>query len=506
MTYEDQGKKSTEIAGELGVNYLLESTYSQAEGKLKIVTRLVEPRNDENLWQQEYNRPLEEIISLRTEIALEIAHHLEAYISKPERQRIQQVSTTNQEAWEKYQLGLFHRRKGRDEEGLKTARTLLEETIALDPEFALAHTALADIYLRLYWYRYDVSPLILAKSRESIDAAFSIDPGLPEAYLELADYYYAVFLDYPRSLELLQNASEFIPDHFGIHFQTALNYRRMGKWEEAVAEFEIALKYDPRNLNILDNLAESYSLLQRYEEALNIAGSGIEVDPGHFISYENQYLAYLLRDGNTREARKVLEKMKKLNLYDKMVNQFLYIATVEVDIFEGKYAEAVDFLSGSDWKGLINTAEYYPRSLFQAMVCDLQDLPEQAGIYYDSARIELEAKRSEFKDDPRFSGPLGICYAGLGNKEMAISLGEKAVEEYSMEKDAFFGLIRVEELAWIYVMVEEYDAALVQIEILLSNPGPYSAPFLKLDPKWKPLWDHPEFIRLTGKYATKERG
>jgi len=49
--------------------------------------------------------------------------------------------------------------------------------------------------------------------------------------------------------------------------------------------------------------------------------------------------------------------------------------------------------------------------------------------------------------------------------------------------------------------LEEYYAALEQIEIILTNPGPYSAPMLKLDPKWMPLWDHPEFIRLTKKYS-----
>ena len=98
---------------------------------------------------------------------------------------------------------------------------------------------------------------------------------------------------------------------------------------------------------------------------------------------------------------------------------------------------------------------------------------------------------------------LGIAYAGLGEKEKAINYGKEAVVLYSIEKDAFTGLSRIEELALVYVMVEKYAAALEQIEILLSNPGPYSAPLLKLDPKWKPIWDHPEFIRLTEKYAVK---
>ena len=130
-------------------------------------------------------------------------------------------------------------------------------------------------------------------------------------------------------------------------------------------------------------------------------------------------------------------------------------------------------------------------------------LPEKANAYYDSARVQLETMILENPDDPRTLSSLGIAYAGLGEKEKAIRFGKKAVELYSMDKDALKGLYRIEELAWVYVMVDEHDAALEQIEILLSNPGPYSALLLKLDPKWKPLWYHPDFIQLTEKYAEK---
>ena len=100
-------------------------------------------------------------------------------------------------------------------------------------------------------------------------------------------------------------------------------------------------------------------------------------------------------------------------------------------------------------------------------------------------------------------GSLGIAYAGLGDKEKAIQFGKRAMGLYSVDMDAWGGLIRVADLAWIYVMVKEYDAALEQLEIILSRPGPYSAALLNLDPKWKPLWDNPKFIRLIEKYSKK---
>ena len=117
--------------------------------------------------------------------------------------------------------------------------------------------------------------------------------------------------------------------------------------------------------------------------------------------------------------------------------------------------------------------------------------------------MDIEEKLVLLHEDPVLTGALGIFYAGLGAYDKAIQLGENAVQAYSIEKDAFYGLMRIEELAWIYVMVGEYDKALEQLEVLLSKPGPYSAELLKLDPKWKPLWDHPEFPQLTEKYTEK---
>jgi TolB-like protein len=501
LTYKNQGKKITEIANELGVNYILEGEYARMGDRLKVNTRLVEPGNDRTIWQDDFDRSRKEIVSIRSEIALQIADQLEAFISEPEQEKIQKVYTTSEEAWEKYQRGLYYLRKGRDRESLQTAHILFKESVALDPDFALAYTALADTYKSQFWYRFDPSPSLLIESKKAIDAAFRIDPELPEAYIMLGHYYYVGFLDFEKALDQYEIASELVPNHWMIGYYKALCLRRMGKWNESLNNFEQAFRIEPRNLDLIHNLADTYNSLHEFDEALEISGLGIEIDPDHPAAYEIRIDIYLIRDGNTLEARKILKEMETLNIQNNLLGSTLYISPVELDIFDGYYEEVSDFLISTDWDGLVNVGKYYPKSLFQARVFRLQNLREKAAIYYDSTRIELERQISENPNDPRFLGPLGVCLAALGNKEQAIQSGLMAVENYSMDKDAFFGLFRIEELAWIYVMVKEYDAALKQIEILLSNPGPYSAPLLQLDPKWKPLWSHPEFIRLVEKYS-----
>ncbi|GAF94012.1 unnamed protein product, partial [marine sediment metagenome] len=82
----------------------------------------------------------------------------------------------------------------------------------------------------------------------------------------------------------------------------------------------------------------------------------------------------------------------------------------------------------------------------------------------------------------------------------AINAGNKAVELLPVSKEAWRGVYRASDLAQIYAMVGEYEAALEQIELLLSIPGHLSTKLLQLDPTWKILWNHPEFKRLIETY------
>ena len=102
---------------------------------------------------------------------------------------------------------------------------------------------------------------------------------------------------------------------------------------------------------------------------------------------------------------------------------------------------------------------------------------------------------------PAGNSALGIAYAGLDRKAEAIREGKRAVELSPVSKDPYAGLSNVGTLAVIYTMVGEYDAALEEIEYLLSIPSYMSVQNLRLDPRWDPLRDHPRFEALLDKYS-----
>jgi Flp pilus assembly protein TadD len=102
----------------------------------------------------------------------------------------------------------------------------------------------------------------------------------------------------------------------------------------------------------------------------------------------------------------------------------------------------------------------------------------------------------ERPDDARLYGALGIAYAGLGRREEAIRAGRKGVELLPIEREAWRGATRVEELARIYALVGEHEAAIELLELLLSRPSQMSVALLRLDPVWDPIRDHPRFQAL----------
>jgi tetratricopeptide (TPR) repeat protein len=130
------------------------------------------------------------------------------------------------------------------------------------------------------------------------------------------------------------------------------------------------------------------------------------------------------------------------------------------------------------------------------------NMPEKGFAYYDSARIILESRILKSPDDSRLYSALGLAYAGMGLKEKAIEAGKRAVDMMPISKEAFRGVFRLEDLARIYVMIGEYDAALEQIKLLLSIPSRLSVKLLLLDPAWKPLWNLPEFKRIIETYSS----
>ena len=202
------------------------------------------------------------------------------------------------------------------------------------------------------------------------------------------------------------------------------------------------------------------------------------------------------------KAREVLNNAARNNKAS--ISDSLIIETnVLINIYEGKYEEALKAITLFKYDVIHSQFYYRPKYLYYAIIYGLMNNPESEHVYYDSARYFIERRMKNMPDDPRLFSSLGIVYAGLGMKEKAIEAGKKGVELMPINREAYRGVFRAEDLALIYVMVGNYDDAIKQIKSLLLIPGFLSAKILELDPRWGPLKKRPEFNKMMESYSGK---
>ena len=263
---------------------------------------------------------------------------------------------------------------------------------------------------------------------------------------------------------------------------------------------EKAIQLSPLNTNLLAEQALTYGWLRRYEEAeqyyaLAISGAPDAVSPYLFKArMEWQW------NGRVKQARATLESMPSTD--DPGATELWFLQ----EFFERNYSKALERLSSVSLESFVDEAVFKPRSLYEAQVYQMLDKPELARAGFEGARMILERESAKEPDDYRLHSALGIAYAGLGRKEEAIREGKRAVELYPISMDALDGPVFIKDAALIYTMVGMHDAALDQIEQLLSIPSDFSVGLLELDPSWDPLRKRPRYREILEKYSSPASG
>ncbi len=495
LQYKKAAKTAKQIGAELGVDYVLEGTVRwerSAEGKsrVRVTPQLIRVSDDTHVWAGRYDRVMDEIFQVQSEIAEQVIAQLDVALLQPERTAMTARPTENLDAYQAYLRGKDYLWRPPDEENSRNAVRMLERAVELDPKFALAHAELSRAHSYLYHFGHDRTDKRLASAREAVDRALALQPDLPAAHVALGYYHYWGQRDYDRALAELAIAAKGLPNDTDILAGTAFIRRRQGKLEEALSYLQKAMALDPQNARIVINICLTHLILRRYAEAERACDRAISLAPDQVFAYTYKAYCELESKGATESARAILNKMPESN------ESLAVDAWLALDILERNYQKALDRISSLSAQGLVSQDAYSPKALLSAQVYRFMNQPQLARASFDSARVLLEKEARERPEDYRIRSALGLVYAGLGRKQDAIREGKRAVELYPVSKDAFVGPERVLALARIYVMVGEYEAALDQIEYLLSIPSTLSVPLLRLDPMWDPLRDHPRFRKL----------
>ncbi len=368
MQYRNTEKTSPKIGEELGVAYLLEGGVQTSKGMVRINAQLIDAVNDRHVWSENYDRELTDIFAIQSEIAQKIATELSTVLSPREIAAIEIKGTDNLEAYNLFLMGryLWYTRT---EEGLKKSVDYFEQSLAKDPQYALAYSGLADSYLILVAYGYLPMDEGHPKAKEQALKALEIDPNLAEAHATLGSM-----------------------------------ARREMRWQEAETELKRSIELNPNYDMARHWYAEYLIIFGQTEEARKQVNQGLEIDPLSFKLREQSAGLYYEAgelDKALKENQKALELNKTLNI--------IYWRYFVIYREQGRNEEAFTQLKKL-WSMDSSMVKYKDHA---------EDIYTTTGI--DGVFkwwIDLEANK--FISASWFASWLAINYALLGEKELAL--------------------------------------------------------------------------------------
>ena len=255
MNYRDTEKNIPEIARELNVNYILEGVYKRIGNELRISATLIQAGQDGHIWQNNYDRPYEEIVSLQSDIALQIADNLKVFISDEEQERIRESPTNNQNAYELV-LQARYLRTTRKEFVTDKALELVLQAIELDPHYASAYAFAGEIILWKGTYLGDSEMQSIAwDALPFFEEALELNQNIAQAHYGMGLIDEWVRWDYIKAEKAYQKTIELEPNNISNYGLLSDFFVKMDQQEDA--KYIIKRYFEDNNVTAYRNLITS---------------------------------------------------------------------------------------------------------------------------------------------------------------------------------------------------------------------------------------------------------
>jgi serine/threonine protein kinase len=493
--YRGKNRNMKQIGRDLGVANVLEGSVQISGERVRINAQLIDTHTDSQMWAEQYDRKLEDIFALQSEIAQTIAAQLKATLSTGEKAEIWRQPTQDLQA---YDLYLRARAAFRGEGGpmsrdnWNVAIALLNRAIARDPKFTLAYCLLNEVYVLQYRFGEDHSPQQLAAAKDAAETALRLEPNREEARLALARYYYHGLSDYRRTEQELSKIPASAPHEVEFFTLASLVERRLGQFAESIRDGEKAVELDPQNASLATSLVQTYSGLRRFADSERVANAALArlrgAKPRGLLLVKNEAA---LGIGNVEEARAALDSIQNKEDMDYQA------ARLSLYLIERDYSGAKAFAA----KATDETKRMPDFWLTLAAVAHAQ------GKVNEERQANAEAKRTALlalgprPDDPGLLGALAVAEAGLSQNEEALRHARQAADILPASQDAVAGPMCEMRLGQVLATTGDRDGAFDKLGKLVKLPFGLNHGDLKLNPMWDDLRDDPRFDHILAESA-----
>ena len=267
MQYKGAHKDAAQIARELGASYLLEGSVRRDGQRIRVTAQLIQANDQTHLWADSFDRDLNDILKLQSEVARDIAARIQLTLSEQTERRLARAASLNSEAHEAYLRGLQSWNL-RTKDAFEQAIADFNHAIQIDPNYAPAYSGLAHTYMLAPVFGLSGPVEAMPRARSAAARAVAINGSLGEAHTVLGFVNAHFDHDWPGAEREFRRAIELNPSDAASHFFYSNSYLSpLGRHEEAIAEMKEAVRLDPFSLPIQSFLGRTYIWARKYDEA-----------------------------------------------------------------------------------------------------------------------------------------------------------------------------------------------------------------------------------------------
>ena len=499
--YGSRPNNLPEIARQLGVATILEGSVQKAGDQVRINTQLIRAANDEHLWAESYDRKLENILGVETEVATAVAEALQTKLTGAEQKALEQRPTNNPEAYDAYLAGLAGSlRPGYSRAENEDAIKFFRKAVGLDPKFAIAWAWLAHESALGCFNQIGANfQAFCEEAKRAADHAITLQPDLVESCLAQGYSYYYGQRDFRSAIAWFEKARALSPKNSQVLKALALVNRRTGEWQSSLEYFRQAMELDPRNVTLLSDAGDTFRQLRRYDEALRSYNRVLDMihDEPHALASK---IKIYQNEGDLAAAAAMLAPLHPAMTSD------VFEAQIDQWTYERRYADAIRALKNALEKPDPTTTDAWDTITLEARLAWLEQVSggiSTARDTWEDVRSKLERLRPT-RTKIFGAEELALAYVALGDKNKAFAIVKEADAAVAASKDAMAALFLPRATVRIAVLAGEKELAVQELERLERMSGSViSYGSLKFSPEWDSLRDDPRFDRIVTSLAAK---
>jgi TolB-like protein/Flp pilus assembly protein TadD len=501
--YASRPDNLLKIARELGVAHILEGSVQRSGNKVRINVQLIDAATDNHLWADTYDRTLDDVFAVESEVAQKIAESLAANLSSGEREALAEKPTEVPAAYDAYlkARALNSLVLQTSEQGEQTLAAY-REAVRLDPKFALAWAQLARELFRMTWFGWDPTGALQSEGVKALERASQLTPGSAQAELARGVYMYYIERDFAGALAVMNSLKPKLPNDADVRMWAGYLNRRTGLFKEAVADMERARELSPNDANISYQIGNSLIVAGDCDRGIREIDASLALAPDNTNALEMKLQCAWLHGDFAQAAAYLAAADASAPFVQGMQGVQL--------LFQHDYAAASKQLQraiagggGASTSGM--SLGYLPArvdwQINLALSQQRAGAAAQAQASYRQLKAEataaLAAKQGTRYVETYWRATLGMALAGLGERDAAAAQARLAISLVPESVDHMDGPTVAAYAARIFALNGDAANAVPLLRHALQVPASAtSIENLRFEPYWDNIRDDPGFQAL----------